>query len=48
MSSTERNETGKAWLEVRGSAISTFNSNSLSVGEHTTLSVYTSLPGKFS
>ncbi|XP_073983484.1 cypher [Rhodnius prolixus] len=44
MSSTERNETGKAWLEVRGSAISTFNSNSLSVGEHTTLSVYTSLP----
>ncbi|XP_014240110.1 uncharacterized protein LOC106661324 [Cimex lectularius] len=35
---------GRAWLEVRGSAISTFSpSNSLSVGEHTTLSVYTSL-----
>ncbi|KAK9512879.1 hypothetical protein O3M35_001197 [Rhynocoris fuscipes] len=45
MSETPHNETGKAWLEVRGSAVSTFSStNSLSVGEHTTLSVYTSLP----
>ncbi|KAF6206172.1 hypothetical protein GE061_017398 [Apolygus lucorum] len=45
----EEETLGKAWLEVRGSAISTLaTTNSLDVGEHTLLSVYTSLPGGMS
>ncbi|CAH1401630.1 unnamed protein product [Nezara viridula] len=39
------NDGGRAWLEVRGSAISAFNgANILTVGEHTVLSVHTKLP----
>lgn len=42
-------EGGRAWLEVRGSAISTFSgANTLTVGEHTVLSVHTQLPGQSS